>query len=989
MNQEIDESLYSRQLYVLGKEAMESMKNTSILIAGLNGVGIEIAKCIILSGVKSVVLQDANNIIQKDLASNYYIKESDIGLSRTIVHKYLSQLNPYVKVSYDTEELAEKHFKENQIVVLCGSMIINQIHFNMIARKYGTKFIIANTIGTFGYIFCDFGDNFIVKDNDGEQNKTGHILAINNNAYETNEKHELQTEEHICINNNGCITEEQVTKIINMNTFQTDKSIKHQNKILNNTKFEQIKISIKINFKTLSEQIENPEFTNIITSDFTRQTLLHNFNIGLNIFINNNKRLPISWDDNDADELIKLTGINKDHKDYKEQEQIIKKLSYTCAGRLCPLDSIIGSIAAQEIIKASSGKYYPIKQWLYYDVIDILPSKLDDNLDNSNNLNKISRYDSQIKILGKTVQKKLEETKVFIVGAGAIGCEHLKNYAMMGIKNIVITDMDRIEKSNLNRQFLFRTTDIGKFKSYAARDAIKNMNPDINIIAQINKVAPETQTLYSEKFFKDITVITTALDNVMARNYIDNLCVENNKPMIDSGTLGTKGNVQVVIPHITESYSASTDPQEKTYPVCTLKNFPYLIEHTIQWGRDLFEGLFVKAPQNFMRYKNNSQEVKLLAPSELSEILDNILLIHQNNAIDVKECISFAYKIWHQYFRDPIYHLIQAFPEDSLTSEGLPFWSGTKKFPTYIEFDKNQELHIRFIVATSNLWAKIFDLPKISDKMVKSWLKNKIQIPKITPLKGAIKVTEEKDKKQEQKLEQELEQKLEQEQKLENFIDKLPNIEELTYDVIISEFEKDDDTNYHIEFIMCASNLRAYTYGISMADTLKTKGIAGNIIPAIATTTSLVSGLVSIELLKVIQGFNKIENYNNSFVNMAISFFALSEPIACAYTTIGNYKFSIWDKIILDDQPLEQVIEYVLTKINNNNNNYEISQVSANQYLLLSPFLNAKQKAERLKLKISTLYETISKTKPEQITLSIIIDTEHDTDDPIIVKINV
>ena len=63
---------------------------------------------------------------------------------------------------------------------------------------------------------------------------------------------------------------------------------------------------------------------------------------------------------------------------------------------------------------------------------------------------------------------------------------------------------------------------------------------------------------------------------------MDRRCVYYRKPLLESGTLGTKGNVQVVIPHMTESYSSSQDPPEKSIPVCTLKNFPYEIEHTIQ-----------------------------------------------------------------------------------------------------------------------------------------------------------------------------------------------------------------------------------------------------------------------------------------------------------------------------------------------------------------------------------------------------------------------
>ena len=86
----------------------------------------------------------------------------------------------------------------------------------------------------------------------------------------------------------------------------------------------------------------------------------------------------------------------------------------------------------------------------------------------------------------KNYQYKLNQSNTFIVGAGAIGCELLKNLAMIGITNVTITDMDTIEKSNLSRQFLFRNSDIGKFKSEIASQKAKKMNSNISIEYKLN-----------------------------------------------------------------------------------------------------------------------------------------------------------------------------------------------------------------------------------------------------------------------------------------------------------------------------------------------------------------------------------------------------------------------------------------------------------------------------------------------------------------------
>ena len=94
---EIDESLYSRQLYVLGHDAMKKMAKSAVLISGMKGLGLEIAKNIILGGVKSVTLHDECNAEMADLSSQFYLSEDDIGKNRAVVSlNKLAELNRYV-----------------------------------------------------------------------------------------------------------------------------------------------------------------------------------------------------------------------------------------------------------------------------------------------------------------------------------------------------------------------------------------------------------------------------------------------------------------------------------------------------------------------------------------------------------------------------------------------------------------------------------------------------------------------------------------------------------------------------------------------------------------------------------------------------------------------------------------------------------------------------------------------------------------------------
>ena len=93
---EIDESLYSRQLYVLGHEAMKKMAKSAVLVSGMKGLGLEIAKNIILGGVKAVTLHDEGVAEVADLSSQFYLSEEDVGKNRAAVSlNKLAELNRY------------------------------------------------------------------------------------------------------------------------------------------------------------------------------------------------------------------------------------------------------------------------------------------------------------------------------------------------------------------------------------------------------------------------------------------------------------------------------------------------------------------------------------------------------------------------------------------------------------------------------------------------------------------------------------------------------------------------------------------------------------------------------------------------------------------------------------------------------------------------------------------------------------------------------
>ena len=163
---------------------------------------------------------------------------------------------------------------------------------------------------------------------------------------------------------------------------------------------------------------------------------------------------------------------------------------------------------------------------------------------------------------------------------------------------IFVTDDDIIEKSNLSRQFLFRNHNVGMPKSECAAKAARVMCPGIKVRDMQDRVAPTTESVFNDQFWSDLDLVCNALDNIKARLYVDGRYVLCQKPLLESGTLGTKCNTQLIVPHETENYGATKDPPEKEAPQCAIHNFPHNIDHCLGLARSEFVGNFETVPSD-------------------------------------------------------------------------------------------------------------------------------------------------------------------------------------------------------------------------------------------------------------------------------------------------------------------------------------------------------------------------------------------------------
>lgn len=134
------------------------------------------------------------------------------------------------------------------------------------------------------------------------------------------------------------------------------------------------------------------------------------------------------------------------------------------------------------------------------------------------------------------------------------------------------------------------------------------INPDIKMKSLQNRVSPETEEVFNDSFWEGKDLVVNALDNVNARLYVDSRCVYFCKPLLESGTLGTKCNTQSIVPQLTENYGATRDPPEKSAPMCTLHSFPHNIQHCLTFARSEFEGLLEKTPADANAFLENPRK---------------------------------------------------------------------------------------------------------------------------------------------------------------------------------------------------------------------------------------------------------------------------------------------------------------------------------------------------------------------------------------------
>ncbi|SCZ96750.1 BZ3500_MvSof-1268-A1-R1_Chr4-1g06683 [Microbotryum saponariae] len=445
-----------------------------------------------------------------------------------------------------------------------------------------------------------------------------------------------------------------------------------------------------------------------------------------------------------------------------------------------------------------------------------------------------NRYAHSRAILGDELFAKVHNSRVLVVGAGGIGCELIKNMVMTGFGGganalIQVLDLDTIDLSNLNRQFLFQKQHVKRPKAVVARETALKFNPNVHIEALHRNIKDAE---YSVDYFKSFDFVMNALDNLGqnsilssqhlwhiilietslscadARRHVNKMCLAADVPLIESGTSGYTGQVQPIKKDQTECYDCTAKPVPKTFAVCTIRSTPSTAHHCIAWAKSYLFPQLYGADDEAEGQELDDAEKNGENAEEIQELRKEAAAIKQLRGSLAEP--GAAKRVFDKVYSQDINRLLKM--ED--------MWKHRKP-PHPLSWD---ELSASTSTSTSTSTSadaatESTATPSATNGSTGGLIKDQ----RTLSLRDSFNL----------------------------FISSIERLSSRISPTSPLSFDKDDDDT--LDFVVACANLRASCFNIESQTRFQVKEYAGNIIPAIATTNAIIAGVLVLQALNVLR----------------------------------------------------------------------------------------------------------------------------------------
>jgi molybdopterin/thiamine biosynthesis adenylyltransferase len=543
---------HNRTVLAVGQTAHQRIRAARVLVIGLNPVGTEVAKALLLFGLGHLSVCDPGVASARDLTANFFLTAADLGVRRAAaLRRRLAPLNPDAVIAEVAPPRAPSDLSGFASVVCADPCFQSICAVNRLCRAAGVPFLLCDCFSFAGLLFADLGPEFAVENVDGNPPARLRIDAISNanpgvirfvgreqprfpqNSLIRFEGLESMTE----LNHAGPVNlhcENGVAEICDTSGFSKFDRLRPNGFAV------EVKSPITLAFVPFSEALGLPLRSNL----FTQKCAL------FREFFVNRLRDPAP------------------------------AVCYEPA-----TTSLIAGLAANECIKSITHYLMPMAdQWFIYGRDELFDPVSGQTVDG---IAEISR-----------------QLKAAVIGVGATGCEMAKLLALSGVQMLALVDGDHIETTNLNRQVLFTDSDVGRNKAAAAAETLRKARPDIEFCVHEHFIEHETDNLFNDRWFAQFGAVFAMVDSFGARGEIDQRCAPVRVPMFTGGIDRISADWQCIIPNVTpryavpQSFSSATDGMLS----CTLKLFPNRPEHCIEWAAHQLHRLLHKK-YNFQTFQ--------------------------------------------------------------------------------------------------------------------------------------------------------------------------------------------------------------------------------------------------------------------------------------------------------------------------------------------------------------------------------------------------